>query len=198
MIGHQRGFTCCTERHLVDSGLALAIYGKLHQLCYGNEGGGVYFTTLEPLADFFAKPYGSIWRAVQALRKLGFLERVDTKLSNGWQERTFRFHTKSYRIVKHTEWAEKHPGKCYQALTMPWESHGDPLARKLYVISEGNVVWYENMLKGLRRTGRTDDEIESDWRSFIKAQEITPLSNLGWRGVRGKFLKHMKELVAAR
>jgi hypothetical protein len=195
MNEHQRGFVCCVERHLVSSGLALAIYGKLYQVCYGNKGKGIYYTTLEPLADFFQKPYKSISRAVHVLRRLGFLELVGPTATNGWQERTSRFGTKSYKVVKHVEWAEKHPGKCYEAPAMPWDSHGDPLARRMHTASEGQTLWYANMLVGLRKTGLTDDEIVVCWETFIAELGKKPFYPLQWRSARGKFLKQMKELA---
>ena len=126
----RKGFSCCAERHLVNSGLALlAIYSKLFALSSGQIGNHEYFGTLGTLAEFFGKPYNSIWRAKEVLVKLGFLECLP-ETTNG-QGVAFFFRTKRYRVISHNEWAERNPGKCYQALEMPWDEHGDPLARRL-------------------------------------------------------------------
>jgi len=72
---------------------------------------------------------------------------------------------------------------------MPWDEHGDPLARRLYAASAGNLGWYRNMLVGLRKRGDTDDEIVAAWVQFVAAQFPTPQGVYEWREVQIRFLK---------
>jgi hypothetical protein len=197
VLDYQPGLKCCSARHLVKSGLALAIYDKLSQLCHGNDGKGEYFGGLEGLAKFFRVPYNSVWRAFKYLRAAGFLIVTDTEFANGWQERHFKFKRKTYRVILHTEWAETHPGQCEVELVMPWDGLGDLLAQRLFRASGGKTRWFENMLKSLRRTGLSDDEIVARWEGFIAERKNgTPLYDGQWHSMRGLFLRQMKELIS--
>src|SRR5208282_4842487 len=121
----QKGLQCCSERHLLRSALAMAIYSKIGAITYGGRDGGKYFGTLETLADLFGCAPNSVWRAIKWLVKAGFLERIETTDGSEYQLRAVCFQSKEYRYVSHEEWAGKHPGQCYQALAVPWDCLGE-------------------------------------------------------------------------
>ena len=54
--GH-RGLKCSVEKHLFRSGLTLAVYQKMFQVCHGPKGNGKCFGTLQTLADYFHVSY---------------------------------------------------------------------------------------------------------------------------------------------
>jgi hypothetical protein len=188
----KKGLRCCAERHLIKSGLALAIYGKIGALTHGGKNGETYFGTTEALADLFGTSNKSIWRTLQWLCSVGFLEKINGTDGTEWQERAVMFQPKSYRWVDHDkEWVPKHPGECYQPAVMVWSDElADPLGRLLWKASNGNTRWFPNMLTCLRSgfPGMTDEQIAAEWRQFLSTLERPCVFKGQWQSARGKFL----------
>jgi len=193
----QKGLQCCSERHLLRSALAMAIYSKIGAITYGGRDGGKYFGTLETLADLFGCAPNSVWRAIKWLVKAGFLERIETTDGSEHQLRAVCFQSKEYRYVSHEEWAGKHPGQCYQALAVPWDCLGeDELSRRLWEESRGETRWYANQLACLRKSWPTDDEIVSEWEDWLARLEKPCVYAGQWKSAQGKFLRFAKQLQA--
>jgi hypothetical protein len=184
-----RGLKCSVEKHLWRSGLTLAVYSKMFQVTHGKKGSGKWFGTLQTLADYFAAPYNSIWRATRKLLNLGFLEDDEPDLPKDIREMRKRDHDhKVYRVVPHKEWQASHPGQCQEREYMPWDSEtGDPLAPRLWKVSNGRLKWFRNELIGLRRSGLSDDELVREWTGFKQ-------SNEGWRAAKYRFIREMRNV----
>jgi hypothetical protein len=180
---------CSAERHLwKGGGIPLAIYGKLYALSADNQ--GKVFCKIQSLTDFLGCSYDAAWISFKKLVVNGWLERTDTPPSTIYQMRASEFDGKTYRIISHKEWAERHPGACVEVLQMPWSSEtADPLARRLYAASDGKTKWYRNMLAGLRKTGLSDDQILEEWRSFLAGWRAQ-----GKRPSRAACFQFMREL----
>jgi hypothetical protein len=71
-----------------------------------------------------------------------------------------------YRPVGHKEWAEKHPGFCTKKVEKLFPDE-DELGKKLFGIL-GGEKYFPNMLKGLRNTGATDEQIEQSGKEFME------------------------------
>jgi hypothetical protein len=97
-----------------------------------------------------------VYDAIDLLVAAGFLQLIEAELGKPTK----------YRPVGHTEWAEKHPGCCTKKIDKLFTDE-DPLGKKLFGIL-GGLKCFPNMLKGLRNSGATDEQIEQCGKTFME------------------------------
>jgi hypothetical protein len=90
-----------------------------------------------------------------------------------------------YKPVGHAEWVEKHPGYCTKKIEKLFPDE-DELGKKLYGIL-GGEKYFPNLLKGLRNTGATDEQIEQAGKDFMERDKGN-----GSRGRRKRFQDHLR------
>ncbi len=187
---------CSIERHLwKGGGVPLALYNKMYALSLKN--GGLCYCSVETLAEFLGCSYNGAWISVHKLIKNGFLIPGGPEPENEYQRRAEEFDKKNYHVVSHKEWAKAHPGKCITMLVMPWNNEiADPLARRLYAASGGKTKWYAGMLKNLRKTGWTDDEIVKAWQAYLEGRKSEGRGKFAGRGQTFEFMRQLCEQTA--
>jgi hypothetical protein len=116
---------------------------------------GKCFVSIPELTKYFNADDKAIREAIQLLVLSGFFVAVSAAPGRSVE----------YRPVPHSEWAAAHPGYCIHKDELPW-SDGDQLGRALWAISGGQYRFEVNFLKGLRKTGHSDDAIAEHFRIF--------------------------------
>ncbi len=204
-----RGVTQCDASwHIRNGWLPLAIYNKICAITYNKIAGtyGTYFASGRALADFYGADEDHVTKVLRTLRKAKWLQIVGygpgAVIEEGDVERSVKsncYKPKNYHPLQHHEWAENHPGKCFEKEQMVWdcEDH-DSLARRLWKASLGKTTWYANMLAGLRSSGMTDDEIVQVWETLIQSLPTIPVTSRDWRRLARKFIHEVQicKLVA--
>jgi hypothetical protein len=177
-------FHCDISWHL--KGLALQIYILASKLAHES---GKFFPAIANLAQFYDVGESTVSRALGQLEKNGFLNVEECEL----------FKPTVYRVVSHSDWASKHPGKCCQKETLPWTGDPlvDPLAPKFHSVSGGRIKFRENDMKGLRKLNRPDEELVAEFSDFFEEKwEYCSQNKQALFTFSGKFVKRMKEKCA--
>jgi hypothetical protein len=153
---------CSAEFHFarftgMGATLAPLVYGVMMHVAKTD---GVWWMSMQKLARYLGQNRDEvIYAAVDLLVKAGFLKVAKRELGAATH----------YEVVGHKEWAAKYPGYCIcKEEKFPWPSDSDeaPLGVKLYAIT--GMKYFENVLKGWRKTGLTDEEICACMKRFIR------------------------------
>jgi len=187
------GFKCDANRHLCGSGLELAVYNKICAVTWkkSNEDRD-YYGSIQSLAEFFGKKRQSVSRAVRNLIKNGWLEerfRKDDQKS-GHELFAQSFGEKVLVPVEHPAWVEHHGNTdCFRRDEFVWYGESkDALAVALHVISRGHTKWHPEFLKGLRKTGVADSEIEKSYREHVAGMDKEPKNRRRWQRDAGYWM----------
>lgn len=181
-------FYCCSEWHFARlRGRGSNITPIVYTLALNfSKNTGVFNIAAGNLADFFGVEVKNVQRAYLHLVRLGFFEVLHRE----------RGTSVKYRVLKHRDWAAKHPGSCAERIEMPWEDEEkDKLGQRLYAISGGRYRTYANFLKGMRNTGHDDNAIETLFREFIAKEH--PTGKMWRNGFSGRFMKFLRSKPVA-
>jgi hypothetical protein len=198
----KRGFHCDASWHLRWSGLASALYTKIGAITYDStlSTNGVYYSSARQLAEFYNADESYVSATLRKLAKFGFLEVVGhgpgaviEKDGIHRQVKKNVYKPKNYRYVTHTEWAAKHPGKCFVPQQQVWDGEDhDQLAQTLHRHSFGRTYWYLNMLAGARSSGLDDAEIVKAWIDRLVHLPKQPSGKKAWERVALTFAHDCK------
>jgi hypothetical protein len=162
-------FHCSWEWHFAhfDSRLAPLLYSWGCRLSNKSE---VFYPSAESMASHFCRHRTTVLRALQEL------------VANGWAEALQREPGKSvvYHFLDHEEWARNNPECCTEKDVMPWEGEGDPLGRELHAVSGGRAKFLPHQMIGLRKSGFSDQQIVSEFRTFL---DRNPQTGSDWENV---------------
>lgn len=153
-------FYCSVEWHLyrMKSEFAPVLYSWARKVTHKT---GVLSASAERIAQYFSVERKTVLRALDELSDAGFF-----KLT-----RIERFKPNVYKIVDHREWAKRHPRRCVEKISFPWDGEGDLLGQQLFAISGQRVKFLPNQVAGLRALGFSDDRITEEWRVFMDESE---------------------------
>src|ERR1700722_7797602 len=175
-------FHCSVEWHLsrLSSKLAPLLYGWGRRLSWSSES---FYPSVESMAIYFSCDRTTVFRALQEL------------VGDGWAKVVREEPGKPvvYRFIDHVEWARENPDYCLQKDEMPWEGQGDLLGQRLFSISGGKAKFYPRQMKGLRKFGLDDVQVELEFRSYLDT--ASPTGN-EWRRIYFNFLIHLRRVVA--
>jgi hypothetical protein len=175
-------FHCSVEWHLsrLSSKLAPILYGWGRRLSSSSES---FYPSVESMAIYFSCDRTTVFRALQEL------------VGDGWAKVVSEESGKPvvYRFIDHLEWASENPGCCLQKDEMPWEGQGDLLGQRLFSISGGKAKFYPRQMKGLRKFGLDDAQVELEFRSYL---DTASPSGSEWRRIYFNFLAHLRRVVA--
>lgn len=198
----QRGLRCGAERHLWASGLELAIYVKLCAVTWNKETRtyGIYYSSIQKLADYFGVTRQSASRAVNNLIAKGWLVVVEKNADRPKSASALLkeiSQSSDLRIVTHAEWCKKHGEKnCAEELPMPWHDEiKDDLAIALHRESKGNAKFHPSWMAELRKSGKTDNEITQQFRLYIAALKYEPKNPRAWQRVASRFIYEFRSGV---
>jgi len=174
-------FFCTAEWHLsrLNKYAALVYAHALHVTSKARRNGQPpkYFPALTKIAAYYGADLRSIRKAVRELVKSGFF--VKLKELPG--------KPISYRPVEHKEWAGRFPNRCLVKLEQAWSDiEKDDLVIRLHAASAGRLILRTNFVKGMRNTGLSDGEIETQWNVFDTAENSTG------QHLYGRFMKHLR------
>jgi hypothetical protein len=179
----QGPFHCSAEWHLgsATSRLAPILYSWAARLsCHS----GNFFPSVRNIAEYFVVNRATVFRALQELEGLGWLEVLQREPGK----------SVNYRVVSHAEWQRQNPGCCIEKETFPWTGEGDPLARSLYAASGGRAKFLPNQVGALRKCGLSDEEIASEFRVFLDRK---PQKGQAWKSVYYRFRPHLFHVAAS-
>lgn len=143
----------------------------------------VFSASIPTLAAYFGADEKTIRKAIRLLLDKGFFELISEE--SGASVR--------YRPLRHPDWAAKHGGQCTEKCSYPWEGEpgADTLGPELYAISGQRFRPYPNFIKGMRKTGHSEEAIREHFRDFIA--ERKPVGSRAWNiGLAGDFIKHLR------
>ena len=164
-------FHCCPEWHLakLKSPTGALIYPFAHRLSRRSH---KFSCSSETVGEFFGRDRKTVLRAFGELCKVGFFELIEKG----------RFDVNVYRVLSHTEWAAKNPGKCAQKVQYPWTGEGDKLGQRLYAASGTRVKFRSYQVAAFRNTGLDEETIVSLFETFRSGigQDLKP-KNVGYR-----------------
>jgi hypothetical protein len=148
-------FHCCAERHLAQfkSPTAALVYPFALRI---SKKTGTFSCSAISVGKFLNLHRTTILRAYKELTEFGFFELVYYG----------QFDTNVYAVLKHEEWAAKHPGQCVKKIEFPWTGEGDPLGQQLWVASGCRVKFKEFQVTGFRKTGLPEDTIVALFKEF--------------------------------
>lgn len=170
-------FHCSAEWHFArftGDGAALAplVYNMMFHVA-GESGN--FAASAVKIAKYLNVTDRYVYDAVGVLVAAGFLQVIEEELGKPTQ----------YRPIAHKEWAEKHPGFCTKKIEKLFPDE-DPLGPKLFGIL-GGEKYFPNLLKGLRNTGATDEQIEQSAKDFMEHDKGN-----GSRSRRKRFQDHLR------
>lgn len=117
---------------------------------------GRFYCSQIRLADYLGCSRRSVWTAIHELEKGGFLLRIESPC----------FWPNVYKVLDHSTWAQRNPGKCAVKIEMPWKTDGPELGRQLYAISGGRVKFRPEQIAHLQ-SRLTDEEIRSGFQRLM-------------------------------
>lgn len=148
---------CCAEYHFARmSGVGATLAPLLYFISFrlAKESGNFHLS-LQKLQRFLnVQKDDYMYAAAYLLAASGFWEVIEAPLGEPVR----------YRPIGHEEWARKHPGFCTSRLKLAY-SDGDELGRALYGIL--GEEYFDNVLKGLRNTGASDEQIKEAAKQFM-------------------------------
>ena len=175
-------FHCCAERHLARlKPRAALVYPFALRISKHSKR---FACSASSVGDFLGLHRTTVLRAYHQLADIGFFELLERG----------HFDVNIYRVLRHDEWANEHPGLCATKSEFPWTGDGDPLGQKLYAISGARVKFKEFQVKEYRATGLDEstivllfDEFRSGTGKYRKP-----------RNVPYHFLMHLRSIAAER
>jgi hypothetical protein len=174
-------FHCSWEWHLVecDSNFAPLLYSFGCRLSSKSE---AFYPSVPSIANHFCKDRTTVFNALEEL------------VAMGWAEVLHREPGKPvvYRFLDHEEWARNYPDLCTEKDVMPWEGEGDSLGRELFAVSGGRAKFLPHQMIGLRKSGFSDPQIVSEFRTFL---DRNPQTGSAWKRVYYKFHPHLLRLA---
>jgi hypothetical protein len=173
-------FFCSAEWHFAQLSGPGARYAPLihsHALHIARTS-GIYSASVPNLAAYFGADEKSIRKALHILLALGFFEIVEEAPGSSVR----------YRPIRHKDWQPKNPGRCTAKQAGVWQ--GDTLSAELYAISGQRFRTYPNLIKAMRKTKLSDDQIKEHFRMFATQEHSA--GHIKWGGFAGRFLKHLK------
>jgi hypothetical protein len=174
-------FYCSWEWHLgaCDSRFAPLLYSRGCRLSSKSE---AFYPSAPSIANHFCKDRTTVFKALQELVRMGWAEVLQREPGK----------PVVYRFVDHEEWARNHPDLCTEKDVMPWEGEGDPLGREMYAVSGGRAKFLPYQMIGLRKSGFSDQQIVSEFRTFL---DRNPQTGSAWKRVYYKFHPHILRLA---
>jgi len=153
-------FHCSAEWHLrqMKSRFAPLLYSWARRLSKKSR---VFSASAENVSAYFYVDRKTVLSALDELAVSGFFEITHSE----------RFKPSLYLVVDHRDWAKRHPDRCLERVSFPWEGEGDSLGRQLYAISGGRVKFWPRHMTGLRNLGFSDEQIIEQFRGFMEAAE---------------------------
>jgi hypothetical protein len=165
-------YHCSPEWHLsrlVHAPFAGVLYSFARRI---SKNSGSFHGSVLGIAEYFDVSRWKVQRAIKALVDSGFFVCIAQEI----------FQPSVYRVISHTDWAAKHPGRCAVKEIFPWsEEEGDKLRVSLWNASGGKVKYQPYQLLALRKTGKTDDEIVAAFVTFVAAEQARRKAG-GWTG----------------
>jgi hypothetical protein len=148
-------FYCSSEWHLarLRCPTAALVYPFALRI---SKNSGKFSCSAISVARFLDVHRTTVLRAYHQLSELGFFELLEYG----------RFDTNIYSVVLHSDWAERHPGRCIQKIQFPWSGEGDPLAQQLYAASGGRVKFREFQIREYRKMGLDEAELVARFNEF--------------------------------
>lgn len=165
---NETAFHCCAEWHLarLKSPTTALVYPFALRIATNS---GKFACSAISVSHFLGVHRTTVLRAYQELTTLGFFELLEHGM----------FDTNIYRVLRHNEWADQHPGLCAVKVEYPWTGEGDPLGQRLYAASGGRVKFKDFQVRAYRATGLEEDtivELFEDYRSaegkYRKARNV--------------------------
>ena len=142
---------------------------------------GKFYCSIPRLQVYFRLDERTVRAALHLLVATGFFQMLSDESGKAI----------TYKPIKHQEWAKLHPGRCPEKIEMPsWFGDQDPLGRALFAASSGNVTFYPNFIKGMRKTGHSDQSILGHWSAFLLVDK--PTGKQWKQGIVGRFMKHLR------
>ncbi|HTC46124.1 MAG TPA: hypothetical protein VK722_02290 [Candidatus Aquilonibacter sp.] len=170
-------FHCSAEWHFArftgdGASLAPLVYGIAFHIA-GDSGN--FAASVVRIAKYLNAKEDYVYSAVNLLVLTGFFQVIEAEKGKPTQ----------YRVVGHKQWAETHPGYCTKKIEKLFPDE-DPLGKKLFGIL-GGEEYFPNLLKGLRNTGATDEQIEQAGKLFMEHDKGN-----GSRGRRKRFQDQLR------
>ena len=176
-------FYCCAERHLARlSGVCGLIYPFALRI---SKKSGKFSCSAASVAEFFGVNLRTAQRGYQQLKKLGFFVLVES----GKQS----FEPSIYRVLSHTEWAERNPGRCTEKIAYPWTKDGDAMGKALWAASGCQVQFSAFQVNAFRNTGLSESEIVSLFESWYPLHKAEQKGKKWRRSVSFHFLGYLHE-----
>jgi hypothetical protein len=164
----------------MSSKLAAALYSWAWKLAKKT---GVFSASAENVAEYFGVHRNTAQAALDELAWKGFFRMLECE----------RFKPNVDELVDHRAWAKRHPHRCVGKISYHYTASGDPLGKQLHAISGQRARFLPNQVTGLRNLGLTDEQIEAEWREFMKESDYTGKQ---WKRAPFDFHAKMKDLVA--
>ena len=174
-------FHCSWEWHFAqfDSRLAPLIYSWGCRLSNKSE---TFYPSAESMADHFSRHRTTVFKALNELVAMGWAEVIQREPGK----------PVVYRFPDHEEWARNNPDCCTEKDVMPWEGEGDSLGREMFAVSGGQAKFLPRQMNGLRKSGFSDQQIVSEFRTFL---DRNPQTGSDWKDVYYKFRSHLVRLA---
>jgi hypothetical protein len=171
-------FHCSAEWHFAQfTGRGASHAVLIHSLALHVAGkSGVFAASVPTLAAYFKADERSIRKALHMLEASGFVELISQHPGESVK----------YRPIRHRDWEATHPGRCTAKAVV---AEGDTLGVELHAISGGRFKPYPNLVKAMRKTGHSAEQIKQHFRTF--ATQENPVGRK-WTGFAGHFLKYLK------
>jgi hypothetical protein len=115
-----------------------------------------FFGSANSLASYLGYSESQILIGFKELQELGFIELQDSR----------KFAPNVYRVLRHDEWAQRHPGQCTSKVKYPWTGEGDLFGGSLWIASGSRVKFQPNQIRGLRNLGFSDGVILAHFENF--------------------------------
>lgn len=160
-------FHCSTEYHLAQtrSLVNVVVYELAYRLSAES---GVFSGSADEVASYFEFHPKAVSQSYRDLTGLGhFIE-----LRNGAKN----FETNEYRVVKHSEWAESHPGTCRVKEDFGWDVI--PLGQQMFAVSGRKIKLRAFEVNIFLKTGLPPALILERWRTFLNDNRNQPKA---WR-----------------
>jgi hypothetical protein len=145
---------------------------------------GNFFPSVGSIARYFEIDRTTVFRALQELESLDFLEPIHREPGK----------PVTYRVVTHDEWARQHPDLCVEKESFPWTGEGDLLGQALYAASGGQAKFLPRQMKGLRASGFSDMRIAEEFRIFL---DRNPQRGREWKTVYFYFRTSLLQLATS-
>ncbi len=204
-------FFCCAERHFAQfhapppknrmqvepteltlvGGAAGLIYSFLLRLSVKHE--RQVWVAIPKVAAHLKIHLRTAERAFEHLHKSGFFVLLESGKAKG--------EASLYKILVHSEWAEKYPEQCSQKFDAGWKDEEDPLGVALYAACAGKIKFSSfhiacyRRLQGSCTPPLSDQMVMDQFRVWFPPYAAAQKGKHWRKSVGRKFKEHLEKLV---